>query len=180
MALPFMEMLYRGDCSFYSSDDGNAAFNYYLAVQYFRTNKTKKNITGNQLGLPPINLSRIWNVMSHILATNVAMTLYRERQFFKLVLLQNQSSVPFIAGDQPVVNTFGSYKKKTALQHKQLELYYPLGPDVGLLITRRLADFPGKIARLTEKEVGAYNRLIINAADSQVYANQEDVLCSYL
>lgn len=179
-AIPLLEMIYQEDSSFYDDDDRKAIFNYFIAVQYFRTNKIKKNITGQALGLPQIDLSRIWNVASHIFATNLGMSLYREKELFKGILIRNHTAVPFITGDQPVINTYAKYDEKTILTHEQLELYYPVRPDLALLITRRPDHYQNRILDIGLEEVSSFNRQIKDASDTQIYANQEKILLSMI
>jgi hypothetical protein len=50
------------------------------------------------------DLSRVWNVMVHMFATNIGADLFRDRRRRKLVLVHNCTDVPFITGDQTAIN----------------------------------------------------------------------------
>jgi hypothetical protein len=56
----------------------------------------------------------------------VADSLYRARNKYNIVLLDNETAIPFVTGDQPIINvhaTFGS-----GVPPEKLELFYPLSP----------------------------------------------------
>jgi Protein of unknown function (DUF4238) len=175
-ALPFLERLHKEDVSFYSEQESNIAFNYYLAVQYFRTNRIKKSVLEESSKYPMFGLDKIWNVASHILATNLAYSLHVERQHFKCFLLKNTTDIPFITGDQPVINTYGNQDQPRALSHDELELFYPIGPLLALLITRRKDRYASETTVIDREEVLRYNSLIAKASASQIYADEENVL----
>ena len=69
---------------------------------------------------------RTANILNHIGATNVRAGLVRERNAYRIVFLKNDTSIPFIAGDQPVLNMLDA--KAT----DDVELYYPLSPRLAM------------------------------------------------
>ncbi|MCG8601534.1 MAG: hypothetical protein MI807_15435, partial [Verrucomicrobiales bacterium] len=58
---------------------------------------------------PQADIKKIWHVLSIILATNSAGSLFLERGQYHCILLKNKASSSFLTGDQSVVNTYGRY-----------------------------------------------------------------------
>ena len=82
-----------------------------------------------------INIDKTWNVISHILATNLGYMLFIQRDKIHCILLKNTTSIPFITGDQPVINTYAIREPMKFLEKNELELYYPIKPNLSLLLT---------------------------------------------
>jgi hypothetical protein len=54
-----------------------------------------------------LDVSRIWDIMSHMSATNIGMSLYLEKERRQLVLVENTTELAFITSDQPIINLDG-------------------------------------------------------------------------
>jgi hypothetical protein len=183
MALPYLNLLREGNVNFYKTDDGNINFNLFLCTQYFRTKKIKMAVinsinTSTQTISPQIDIEKIWNVCSHIFATNMSHQLYINKNNYSCLILKNDTFIPFITCDQPVINTYADYSTNKVTE--DLELYYPLTPSLSLLITKSVTipkNFP---LELDEHEVTKYNNYVFNASEEQVYANEMSVLQSYI
>jgi len=180
-SIQYLEKISSGDISFYNNADDNISFNYYLSLQYFRTSKIKNAILEVAAKYPQYNVDRIWNIVMHIFATNMGFGLYQEREQLRCILMNNNTDLPLIAGDQPIINTYSAYNDdKEKLTHDQFELYYPQNPKLGLLITKK-ADFENaKNIQMDIAMVEKYNNMIYSASGRQVYANQEEVLNKYI
>jgi len=88
------------------------------------------------------------------------------------VFLNNETAAPFIAGDQPVLNMLNPATTD------DLELYYPLSPKLGLILTKDAVKFPHKQRRVSQLEVESYNHAIYSKSDDQVYSSDESYLGS--
>ena len=55
----------------------------------------------------------------------IADSLYEERGKHRLVLLNNQTGIPFVTGDQPIINLHATFGK---VPPESLEFYYPISP----------------------------------------------------
>jgi hypothetical protein len=170
----FLQKLYRKDLSFYDDEDSNAKFLYFLALQYFRTKRMRRATTEPIAETFSQNGESISHVASFILATNVAFSIHLDRELYRPQLLENASTIPFITGDQPVVNTLAAYDAKKPAT--QLELFYPLTPSLALRISKEpsLRGQPAIAAQ--EAQVISYNRVIYRVSNSQVYARESRVL----
>lgn len=175
----YIDSILKKDVHFYKTEEGRTEFLYYLCIQYMRTKKMKTNVIQATNYQNKINTENIWNVLSHIYATNVAFGINRQPEF-NLLLLNNLTNVPFITGDQPVVNTFGVGKKINA-SVDELELYYPISPNIGLLVTKKYQNLRSSQYDISDSTlIGQYNSYIVTESQEQVYSNSEQVLVDIL
>ncbi|MGZ3237968.1 MAG: DUF4238 domain-containing protein, partial [Burkholderiaceae bacterium] len=169
--LPMLELALKGDISFYD-DERCIPFLNFLSTQYMRT----KGIKARSIALSAANghpdLSRAWNVMIHMFATNIGADLYRDWKHRRLVLIHNATDVPFITGDQPAINL----KATPHLPPENLSIFYPITPQLALV----LADvgepplFPEN--GLTSEQASMLNRKVGEASYQQVFAKERDSL----
>ena len=177
-AIPILDKLYLQDLSFLDGDDFYT-FNSFLCTQYFRTNTMKQSFLSNPINFPGVDAARIWNVSSHMLATNLAFGIVRERINHKYVLLLNNSEVGFITSDQPVINTFAEPKNRKPLEHNQFEMFYPLTPKLALLISLKDKYSNKQKYEITQDEAVWYNVLIFDNSNEQIYSQNESGLLRY-
>jgi hypothetical protein len=111
---------------------------------------------------------RIANPLVHILATNVGMNLYVERQNHSTRLLENKTDVPFVAGDQPVINISSGPKDTTP--PVKFELYYPLSPSKAMLLLEPSSDFFSIDSTVTETFVRMCNLRMAAHSYRQVFS----------
>lgn len=189
-AIPILASLTDGKLSIKDNKDEATDYNeamgdfiLFLTTQYFRTKKLKMNYFKVLQTLPEIknmNPENIWNVLSHILASNLGNTLYATRNEYKWSILTTDSNASFITGDQPVINTFGNYSAANSLDNsvdeENFELYYPLTPSKALLVSQTQYINKSDIVNVDPEEVNRYNKLIFNACEEQVFSNNKMVL----
>lgn len=133
------------------------------------------NWISKQKNIQDFNYEKIWGAIRQILATNITWELYSKRGQYHLVLLENKTSVLFITGDQPVINTF-AFTSENVNEIKDLEFYYPLSPYIAILITNRSKYLNVKFVTLTDIEVATYNNFIIKSSFEQIYSlSKEDL-----
>jgi hypothetical protein len=152
---------------FYHDDLRCVDFLYFLSLQYFRTVKMREGLSNVPSYVPGHDPRRTAAVLNHIHATNVGAGLYRERKAYRIVFLRNVTAIPFVAGDQPVINMLDP--KAT----DDLELYYPLTPRLAMVLTKNVVIFPDRTRNVTQFEVERYNYAIYSRSDDQVYSNDQ-------
>jgi len=92
-----------------------------------------------------------------------------------LILLENETDVPFITGDQPVINLLSP---GTGEPPKLLAFYYPVSPQLAVILDEA-SERTGYAARpVSAHHVIALNRRIQAAAHAQVFGSSRDVLNS--
>jgi len=170
---PFLDSMLAGDAGFYADDEKLTTFLYATAVQYFRTKKVKESVIA--LAEERFkNIRRVWNVLSHIYATNVAYTLFSERYDFRISLANNRTETPFIAGDQPVINVHAPPSRDA--RPAELEFYYPLSPQRAMFLNKTSKNNCAKWPEVSEQEVYHYNLLVARNSHEQVFSNSEAAL----
>ncbi len=177
-SIPYLDMLYLKDTSFYKQTKDNILFNHFIATQYFRTKQMKTLILSNQMNgiKETVSLERCWNVISHIFATNIGSSLYLERDEFSMKILEICSDEDFITTDQPVINTAADYKKKVVLNDADFELFYPYTPKLAVLITKNTSLYKDQINIIDDETVYDYNKKMINASGNIIFSNRVDYL----
>ena len=91
---PQIQSMRQGDASFFTDEKLVTGFCHFLAVQHFRTSGMKTRVLARSVLPPEISLEKCWNILSHIMASNVGMTFYVERKRNPLVLLENKTLRP--------------------------------------------------------------------------------------
>ena len=160
-----LDALRRENDDFYEEEDRRIDFLYFLANQYFRTAKIRRAMSGVPRLMPGHDPRRTIGIECFIYATNLGRELFRESKKSGIVFLRNETPIPFIIGDQPVINMLDP--KKT----DDVELYYPLSPTGAIILTKHAASFPNRRRRASQFEVESYNYAIFQASEDQVYSN---------
>jgi len=174
-SIKYLNKLYNNDVSFYMQEDDNMNFNYYLFEQYMRTNKRKQFINRIDRRGKLIDIEKIWNIIRHIYATNIAYNLSMRKEEFNIVMLANITDQEFITSDQPVINTHAD-EKMQGKPVTDFELYYPIMPSKGILITKDTKYSSIKSCEVTIADVKRYNNLIIVNSHNQLFANKRETL----
>lgn len=171
---PLIAAMLQGDTSFYQDSRLCADFLHFLALQNMRTKRVREvhaeRATSAKL---PIDTSRVWNVLTHIFATNVGWSLFLDRRSYRLVLLDNPHPIPMITGDQPILNILGP---EDGSPPDELAFYYPLSPTRAMVLTDKPDLFPDARTTLTLEEVDRFNRRIARTSLEQVYSNSREYL----
>ncbi len=165
-----LRSLRQQDTSFYEDNKQCGDFLYYLCNQYFRTAKMRNTImtAGRQFsGHDP---KRTGYVECHLYATNVSAALFVERRAYKISFLLNATAKPFITGDQPVINLLDPRVTN------DLELFYPLAPDLAMILSKDHQKFITQSRKVTEIEVEFYNHSIYEWSEDQLYSNDKTYL----
>jgi hypothetical protein len=174
--IEYIKSLRNKNISFYDTEEGNIKFNYFICEQYMRTKKrqefTNKITKPNRV----INLDNIWPILRHVFATNVAFELSSQRDDFKMVLLENNTSNNFITGDQPVINTYAT-KEMQGKPVTEFEIFYPITPKLGIFITKN--KYKNNPIMVTENQIEELNNLIYVNSLEQLYALSEIELDKY-
>jgi hypothetical protein len=173
IGLPLLNQVRQGKIDFAKNDRDMMHFFYYISEQYFRTKRMKMNFIDFH---PEIfeDFDSCWNVCAHMLATNLGYNLYRERAKSKLLFFCNYTEIPFITGDQPIINTFAQNDRRP-LKEAEFELFYPLKPTLALVIADKTKYNSSKI-NISDSAVTALNKKIFSSSYKQIYAESEDIL----
>lgn len=148
----------------------------FLCVQYFRTKTMRK------LALKSFNDNKFenlavksWNIISFVMATTLARSISLDKNL-RLVFIENNTTTPFIAGDQPVFNILNDNLNEQG-EVIELELYYPLTPKCAISLhfrPQQLDLIEGKTAEANY--VKYLNKKVYYNADFYVFADNEEIL----
>ncbi|MFK9007774.1 DUF4238 domain-containing protein [Pseudomonas pergaminensis] len=163
--IPLLARALKGDVSFYLDDKECIIFIHYLCSQHMRTKAIQTKIVEKSYKGTGLDFSRIWPIMAHMYAINIGGPVYVERRRRKLVLLKNHTDMPFITGDQPVVNLLSVSDEPPT----ELAFYYPISPNLALLINEVDGDIPLTSDGLTVEQVCGLNAKILAASHSQIF-----------
>jgi hypothetical protein len=140
----------------------------FLGFQYFRTPGMMKSISGvNTHDLPGFNLVAAWGVLRAIYATAFAHALYARQSNSLVSFLLAAPERGFITGDQPIINVRAMMPGASLTD---VELYYPLNPRIGLLLSFDATRPTSRQVQLSVSSTEAYNRMVATASDQQLYA----------
>lgn len=148
---------------------------FYLCVQYGRTNKMRESgIVGyKDSPLKREFYNKVFPFISLLVATTIGHNLFVTNP--RYVFVRNDTSIPFITCDQPVINL----KKDDFDENgdvKDFELYYPISPSAAIIISRNhLLDEYSEI--LADKSfVKDKNEKMCENASLYIFANNEEIL----
>jgi hypothetical protein len=174
-AAKYLRALRNRDASFFLNDLDCIDFTHFLCVQYMRT--ARMQTAGERVApeLGSLRFEAMWNILRHLYASNMAWVIYAERARWRVTFLDN-SPLPsrFIAGDQPVINTYALLSP--GQEPSGLELYYPLSPQLALLVSEKPEMTNGACLTLNIEQVRHYNEHIFHNSYEQVYADSADTL----
>jgi hypothetical protein len=176
-AINNLNALRNKDATFFDNDYTNDSidFLHFICIQHLRTAKMQHALLEAAVDLGGLRLDRMWKVLRHLFAWNVAGFIYSERAHWRLIFLDNASDNPFVTGDQPIVNTY-AVGQPLDYEPTLLEFYYPVSPRVAVLLSRR-SDVPnGTCLMLSVEEVDRYNCAIVQSSYEQVYASSAEIL----
>jgi hypothetical protein len=166
---PLLDDILKTDLSFYADGQRCITFTHFICTQHMRTKNIKeKSIERVGLNGGP-DISRIWDIMSHMFAVNIGMCLYLERSKRTLALVQNRTEVSFVTGDQPVINLHGD----GVTPPNSLSFYYPVSPRLALLWLEVDEAPVFTTEGLTSTQVAGLNKRMLEASHSQVFARTE-------
>jgi hypothetical protein len=166
------EML-DGKTDFFLDPRASYEFLYAISVQYLRTKRMREAIGAVRSPFAGSDMTRIRGLYTLISAMRIADSMYEERARHKLVLLDNQTGIPFITGDQPIINlhaTFGDGAPES------LEFYYPISPTRAMVLVNAATSVE---AIVRGDRVSTLNGLMVRNSHDQVFSNSAAYLESF-
>jgi hypothetical protein len=162
-----------GDVSFYVDSSNAISFVHFLGMQYFRTVGMRERMIEQVRDPYGGEISRCWTILSLILGTTIGASLFVERKGRPLILLTNQTAVPFITGDQPIINIADDIKN-------HLTIYYPISPTRALLLEEPGTDLGYRATIASEDKVNTLNAAIAAGRHRQIFADKPAPLEPYV
>lgn len=166
----YLNSLLSGDISFYHDSDECLPFLYYISLQYMRTKKIQENVVRCVASSLPVSIKNLWPILRHVYATQIAKSFYIRREDYSPVLLVNNTGLPLLTGDQPIINTHAA-KVRMEKEIKEVEFYYPLSKTVAVLITNNKKYINSKTYIMDFDEISFFNKAMVTCSHEQVFSS---------
>lgn len=153
---------------------------HYMNIQFSRTAKryndifekeeTKKNMKTFHAN-PKSIMALILNYKLIDTTSNLC------EKGFHVVLIKNGTGTDFIASDNPVVNIHSGWKMTNEMTAKDFELYMPVTPKRGLLLTSNpVYNQTTEFSLQEEKEILHWNHAVIKNSEQDLYSGSRETL----
>ncbi len=156
---PILESIRNGSLNVLNNPLNKILFGIFMGMQYTRTPKCR---LGKFNCIPEDKFKLSENFIFYWTYVLFSDAIGSWVSGSKISLLKNETDIPFVSGDQPVIN----------LNFSEMQLYYPISPKLALLFDKQ--EFENKI--VSTKEVSFFNMKIKEMSEKLLIANQKDVL----
>lgn len=174
-SMVFIDQIRAEDISFW---EGITKTNFlqFVCLQMLRTRKMQEKLKASIEEKMPENTSlhNIWGVLRHMVSMNVAYSIYTDSNY-GLRLLLNDTQLPYLTTDQPVVNTH-SLNVGCDEVPKEFEIYYPISPRKAILIGL----FADGVEYPDAEKVRYYNDCLAKLSHEQIFASSRSILDGYV
>lgn len=152
----------------------------YLCIQYSRTNAMRKRFEDGVRDRPSVYsvVENAWPLLSMIAGFQICYGLIHNNPSFSYV--NNATRIPFITGDQPLINSVGD-KIDSEGYAVDLVFYYPISPKSAIMIEfNKEPGRPVYTINADDSFVQRYNSLIASNANFFLFSNEKEGLESYI
>jgi hypothetical protein len=170
--VPLLARTLKEDFSWYENSEDCIRFCNFVGAQQMRTRGVKERTITRLKERMGLDISRIWDILALIFGFNIGCSLFLERKKRRLIAVRNETSVPFITSDQPVMNLHGNGETPPEIA----SLYYPISPRLALYLPEPNEESDIPFEAMTAKAATYLNQRIAKASHSQVYAQTADPL----
>jgi len=170
---PYLHAMIEGKLDFLKDPPRAAEFFWGLALQYMRTDylkRARRPIERERLE----RYNRIANLLAHIVAFNAGFSLFLDRGSLTIMLLDNRTAVPFVTGDQPVINIAAN--PKSTKPPARFDLFYPLSPQKAMLLLEPASESLPSQSWVSETAAHVYNLRMAAHSCRQVFATSPRLL----
>lgn len=116
-----------------------------------------------------------WWFLSYMFGMNIGFSLYAGRHNARHALLVNDTRVPFITSDQPVVNVHSCVSETEFSTPEHADLYYPISPRIAYIICDSERFMRGK-NELDEATVVEFNTKVAAGAMVHIIGDTENAI----
>jgi hypothetical protein len=170
---PYLDLIKARNFSFIEDLSRAIEFFHGFSVQYMRTKAVKERAI-QKTNVLFDDVERVWDVLSYITAVETGRSFFADRRSFQILGLDNDTQVPFITSDQPIINIradAGSFSPP-----EKIELYYPLSPTQAMLYLENSTPTAGISQSVSIDEAHRYNMMMLDHCAFRVFSNSEEYL----
>ncbi len=158
------------------------SFMRYIGHQFARTKTFKElcNMANKNLNEHSKNFEECWWFLAIIFGENIGADCFFERHTANHSLLINNTTIPFITSDQPVINVYSQLDNSIIEQRldHELDLYYPISPTVAYMISYSKR-FDKGIVDITEDIADEMNIKIARFSHEHIIGDSKESLLKY-
>lgn len=123
-------------------------------------------------------VTHAWWFMSYMFGMSFGHSLYLSRHEDKHALLINDTSVPFITSDHPIVNVHPCVSETTFIAPEHADLYYPISPRIAYIICNSGRFISGRNT-IDEATVVELNTKLASQAMVHIVGNSESAILPF-
>lgn len=133
---------------------------------------SRSNALENEVALA---MEHAWWFLSYILGMNLGCRLYLDRHNTRHALLINDTNMPFITSDQPIINVHSCVSATEFTTPEHADFYYPISPRVAYIICDSEQFTVGK-NKVNEATVAELNYKVAVQAKVHIIGNTFDAI----
>lgn len=182
LARPILDQLVLGSVACLDDRQNSTNFCNFLAHQLFRTRKIRDRIFDEHQKVESKSAAeekykrlfkKNWWLLSFMNGSGFGYGLVLGWPNSKKVFIRNDTNIPFITNDCPVINLQASADPLNRLSTSEsLDLYYPISPKFAYIIADS-SNYEHMSLGVCEDEVRQFNIAIANNAHLTIYSNSE-------
>lgn len=161
------------------------AFSSFLGMQFVRTKASRDSLivsfSKKSSNYPDFlkSLKNSWWFISYMFGMNMGASLYLRRNINRQTLLINDSSVPFITSDQPVINIHPCLSNETLGIPTEVDYYYPISPRVAFVFSESDI-YPSGNYKVNESTVIELNSKVASQAWHHIISSSKESLSPFI
>ncbi|EOZ5676091.1 DUF4238 domain-containing protein [Morganella morganii] len=183
--IPILKKLSNKDLSILNYENNLASFTSFIGLQLTRTKSFKSIIMALSKSNPTTWLSmdeieESWWLISYMFGINIGHSIFSARKTNNYCLIINNSSIPFITGDIPVINAHPSISDEIKiLTDDQMDIFYPISPNIAIMINSS-NQLPSGINYAQEEFVHKNNILIAKNSQVHIFGKTKESIEPYI
>ncbi|MFP1892632.1 DUF4238 domain-containing protein [Lonsdalea quercina] len=120
-------------------------------------------------------ISHAWWFLSYMFGMNIGFSLFIGRHDSRHALLVNDTNIPFITSDHPVVNVHSCVSETEYCVPEHADFYYPISPSIAYIICDSERFTPG-IHSVDKVMVNEFNTKVATQAMVHIIGDTDDVI----
>lgn len=180
-ALPLLSALAEENVAVLDDSTNMCNFLMFIGHQFARTKSFRDGVLRRPLRHTALEaemsdtMSHAWWFFSFMFGMNMGCSLFAERRTSTHALLINDTQVPFVTSDQPVVNVHPDVSETEFIAPKSADIYYPISPRIAYMIGESGRYKPGKNV-VVESLASELNTKVAAQAIAHIIGNSEDAV----
>jgi hypothetical protein len=125
------------------------------------------------------SMEHSWWFLSYLYGLNMGKSFFETRNQARVSLLKNNTEIPFITADQPIINVHHCVSLDKLVPPEQGDFFYPLSPSVGIIHSDS-DRFEKGIVEIDEATANEFNEKLASNAIIHIMGNSEPAIKPYM